>query len=678
MKYIIDSVLNYVKKENTNYAILLNGKWGSGKTHFWETELKGRIEKIKAGEDKSEKEINFKTIYISLYGISSIDEINKRIVMNNLINKSDALQSLKNSKQRGRITEFSKMGIGVIKNLDIPFLKDIMDTNVNYENLVNLANTVICFDDLERANIDIADILGYINNFVEHDGSKVIIIGYEDEIAEKLIYRNIELKMLVSSMVLDKTGALNSSNTGRTGTENDDPIPINQLIRNKANLLFQRSNEYKLIKEKLIGKTLTISPDYPNIISGIIKEFTNVELKRFLNKNLDNINIVFKESHTDNIRILKQGLEDFKTIYNKYKANYNELGEEVLTAILVFTLAVSFEIKSGREGNEKLSGMKNDDLFLESLKKMNKNYEKTFFDKFMARYSLVLKKVSGVIIYPFAEQLVREGIFNLEKFSLEMNEMKEKVGPDYPAYFKLIQGDFYDMSDEDFMKATEEAYEKLANGKVPFISYLRSYNLFKELIEKRLFQKDLETVKKDLLHGLSLSSKGATYFQGINTYFIGIDSDRVPQDVIEFKEKIVSINKELEVESNKMKAQELISYITTDFKRFIYEVREHNFAVPIFRDCDTGDLFKNVLSLTNSNIETFRVLLEKRYSDEEDIKNYKLFLDKEPLSSLKEKIESYLDGKNNSLKLSFLHTLKCSIGKLIDLMENIEKESNAN
>ncbi|SLK20412.1 hypothetical protein SAMN05880553_5341 [Bacillus toyonensis] len=28
MKYIIDSVINYVEQEDTNYEILINGEWG--------------------------------------------------------------------------------------------------------------------------------------------------------------------------------------------------------------------------------------------------------------------------------------------------------------------------------------------------------------------------------------------------------------------------------------------------------------------------------------------------------------------------------------------------------------------------------------------------------------------------------------------------------------------------
>ncbi|PFV68696.1 hypothetical protein COL05_29520 [Bacillus sp. AFS059628] len=53
-KYTVDSVLNYIKRENTSYAILLNGEWGSGKTYFWENVLKEKITNI-----------NKKIIYVS-------------------------------------------------------------------------------------------------------------------------------------------------------------------------------------------------------------------------------------------------------------------------------------------------------------------------------------------------------------------------------------------------------------------------------------------------------------------------------------------------------------------------------------------------------------------------------------------------------------------------------------
>lgn len=119
-----------------------------------------------------------------------------------------------------------------------------MKTEINYENLLNFTDTVLCFDDLERANCDIADILGYINNFVEHDGVKVIIIGNEDEISARLNTQNIEMKMITSSIILEKEGAF-KPNSG------EPPISFNELIENKSRSLFNKMDTYKRIKENL-------------------------------------------------------------------------------------------------------------------------------------------------------------------------------------------------------------------------------------------------------------------------------------------------------------------------------------------------------------------------------------------------------------------------------------------
>ena len=44
MEDLVESILDYVRSDYTDYAIMLNGEWGSGKTHFGITELeKNRI-----------------------------------------------------------------------------------------------------------------------------------------------------------------------------------------------------------------------------------------------------------------------------------------------------------------------------------------------------------------------------------------------------------------------------------------------------------------------------------------------------------------------------------------------------------------------------------------------------------------------------------------------------------
>ena len=73
MEELVESILDYVRSDYTDYAIMLNGEWGSGKTHFWNTKIRKKIESMKLNGKQ------YTTIYMSLYGISNLEEISKKI-----------------------------------------------------------------------------------------------------------------------------------------------------------------------------------------------------------------------------------------------------------------------------------------------------------------------------------------------------------------------------------------------------------------------------------------------------------------------------------------------------------------------------------------------------------------------------------------------------------------------
>ena len=67
LKAVMD---DYLKNELINYAILIKGEWGSGKTFFVKKNIVKRYDNA---------------LYISLYGISSIDKLSEKIYLEIII-----------------------------------------------------------------------------------------------------------------------------------------------------------------------------------------------------------------------------------------------------------------------------------------------------------------------------------------------------------------------------------------------------------------------------------------------------------------------------------------------------------------------------------------------------------------------------------------------------------------
>lgn len=652
MNYIVDSVINYIKHENTNYAVLINGRWGSGKTFFWENVLRNEIESI---DIKGKKQ---RTIYVSLYGITSQDEISRRIFMESFSRTNGLIQKVSESKWGGRVTELGKMAIGYVKTLGIPGLTQALESGVNFENLVDFTDTVLCFDDLERANIEITDIMGYINNFVEHDGVKVIIISNENEISEKLINRNIELRALVSSYVLEQEDALKKS---PLENKNDGKL-TKELIFNKMVYLFGKTDDYKRIKEKLIGKTLSFVPDNKYTIEAIVTQVSDEKLKTFLIEHLDLILRTFERSGTENIRILKQALDDFSLVFSRVIEKCTD--KDILSHMLIFTLAASFEIKSGKDGCEKLARISSNDNFMSAIysTRLLGGEEVLYEEEFSRRY--FLSSNYSLIFYKFIEILVRMGVFNIEVYEQEMEGLIEKLSDKTPVWLKFIKQGYWELTDEEFEYELNETYSKLVVGEVNFILYFKAFLLFRSIIQKGLFNKSISEIKAEFLVGLEKSAESSTYYNGINTYFWGSKIALDDCDAIEFKDRIFAINNEKKSNKEAEDGKELIGLIETDFYKFVHEMQETYFYRPVFVHCDVEELCDKIISLTNEKITRFSHLIKERYihiSENEGLRS-----DFDVLEQVKNKINSYIIDKKITLKLSLLIDLKNEIDSILE------------
>lgn len=103
---------------------------------------------------------------------------------------------------------------------------------------INLTGKLIILEDLERSGIDILVIMGYINNLVEQDGVKILIVANENEILYK------------ENLQIDEKGK-----------------------ETKLKVLKENAQEYRRVKEKTIRDTLIFYVDLDESIKSILNLF---------------------------------------------------------------------------------------------------------------------------------------------------------------------------------------------------------------------------------------------------------------------------------------------------------------------------------------------------------------------------------------------------------------------
>lgn len=163
-----EAVMQYITMR-TDYAIMLTGAWGSGKTYYVKNVLIPEIRKYQ----------DYQPIVISLFGVSSIEEISTKIFMETLPILSN--KKIQTSSQIGKIALRGIMSAFRLGDIE----KYIGDIGPILSNLTKNGKLVVFFDDFERkGNISLSELTGYINALVEDENSKVVLIANEDEITE--------------------------------------------------------------------------------------------------------------------------------------------------------------------------------------------------------------------------------------------------------------------------------------------------------------------------------------------------------------------------------------------------------------------------------------------------------------------------------------------------------------
>jgi hypothetical protein len=269
---------------------MLSGKWGIGKT-YQVREIVGQLLSISADPAKK------RYVLVSLYGLKTPQEIDDAMIA--------ALYPW-SSGDGFKIA--ASVGKAILKHakIELPQLASA--------DLINrMSADVFIFDDLERCRMPITDALGYINQFVERDGCKVIVLANEEELSD--------------------------------------------------------NEEYKKGKEKLIGKTLIVESDFDAAFSAFITSINDAATHKLFADEKSEIREIYDQSKLQNLRILQQTMWDFERVYRAIDAEQRSNKAAMRHLIKIF-FALSFEYKAGflslhhlesRTTRSLIDSMRNDD-----------------------------------------------------------------------------------------------------------------------------------------------------------------------------------------------------------------------------------------------------------------------------------------------------------------------------
>ena len=309
-----------------DFTIMLKGPWGAGKTNF----INKYIERGNCSDNPD------RFMYLSLYGVTATSQVDDEIFRQ--LHPLLASKTVKFGTQimKGLLRGAVKIDLDQHDHASIAMQTPSIELK---EFLKRTTDRVLIFDDLERCSMKIADVLGYINAFLEHQAQKVIIIANEDELIER------------------------ENNSKKSGKE---------VIETR----------YSDIKDKIVGRTLEIRSSVSSVLPEFISSVRDDKVRTLLDSSRKDIEAIFLQSERHNFRLLKQALWDFEFLSNSFE-KHHWTRHDVLHTIMLVLVALSFECRSGRLNRENFSefGLN----WLARATRQNKG-EETILDETQSRY----------------------------------------------------------------------------------------------------------------------------------------------------------------------------------------------------------------------------------------------------------------------------------------------------
>ena len=331
---IIDLVKGYIAEDIYNYAIMINGAWGSGKTYFIKEILVSELEK---------SNIRRKAVYVSLYGQKSVDEIANCLLT--------SIIELRMGKAK-KMLPFLRAGVNILTDvlggkLDSKTVEDADDNILSP--FISYDDYYFIFDDLERCSMPINEALAYINNFVEQNNAKVLLVAHEDEIGSVDLLENKLMRHLIATQ--DNVLWPEKEESNFFGNYARKPSSTSKAtledIKYRMELLSEENTFYLRVKEKLVGQTVYYQPDLKKIVPIIFSKCLKIEDLNSEQLFIEKICAILEMENYYNLRTLQFSLSfaaKINHIFSKL-TNRPQIYSDVMLQILEAVLKVSIYYK---------------------------------------------------------------------------------------------------------------------------------------------------------------------------------------------------------------------------------------------------------------------------------------------------------------------------------------------
>lgn len=615
---LIEIIEQYLTIE-TNYSVVINGGYGIGKTYFFKNSLAPKIKEVSIPRDEQKK---YLPIHISLFGINSVEEVQTQIFLALypiLKNRGIKLAAgIGKSIIRG-IAQFNKLG-------DID--KYIADIDVNTNDWINYDELVLCFDDLDRKsdNLNIKDILGFVNTLVENHGAKIIIIANEKTL------------------------------------QNDEDYTSE-------------------LKEKVIGVSIQFNSDIYKTYDLIIKERYSSAYKlyfEYLQKNKAPIIEIIKKNE-DNLRNLIFFLEHFKVIFypllNLFDTDkdFYVLKEERLKVVLNFTLAITIEYKVGNLNSSNFHKIQRlNELSFQGINSLlskqvrdKEEGKKSYADIFKEKY---FSKDNYYYLDSIFKYIIGQSAFEIGILKEELEKLFVVKDGNIPESQKTLNSLGYfnclELNDKEYRKMTIKMLEYVDQGKFQLTEYPTAFHFATRFNNVLGF--NIKKLKKRFIKGIDKGNYDYMYSRHLRFKMAIDENTEFKEDLSEVIKYCFNTNENIEKSVEEENLRDLKKLFETDFTQFLERVKNENSkyrSSPFWLDFSLHKVYLVVNKLRNCDLIELAFYFQDRYR----VHIFeKLYPEKDFLINLKSKINFPQKRKTKNLRNASLDFLIKHIDECIN------------